>query len=668
MSDNTFMLPARVCSSNSRSAVINRCCSSAATRAPSSTCGAQGLVRKRKMLPSLIASIAVCRSALPVSIMRIASGANSRTLRRVWMPSIPPIRMSQSTTAGISLPSPRRTTASSPLVAVFIVNRSRNWRRIAARRLGSSSMMRIASFMRRLLGRGSPRLRFDGQPEATGIGSVQDGARRRRVREQRKGRTEGAGQMHVGERAARLIPAVGRMQLVEDGLDHHLRKAPEPEQIGPDLGMAGAERGALCRLETEFDDFVQGGPVALGIGIEEDERTDICEQACAIRLRLCRLAGTILPGEKLGQGAESMAMRVQLLELLRLCRTILGPAEDAVRQRQGPNRFQAEQSDRLTDLGYAGIHREIRGIGDLEQAGRHGDIFGDDRGDGFARDIVPAHGLRDPQIELRRGRQIVQTRNELTEPRVAQDPMQASGTIHQGDDRIRVAGLGQILVGRADRAEEARISSVAGQDDPLRAGRAPLDFGQELGAIEPGHAHVRNHDIEASCRKQGQGRLRIGEEHHVPVVALGAEQPLQPLQQVQIVIDEEYALPHKSPGPVRTSQGVLASATSPNGRRTTKVAPPASASSRKSFPPCLFRTTSRQIDKPWPVPRPTSLVVKNGSKIRSRIGLGTPGPLSPTRISTKGPASRVAIRIVPRPADLEESIAWAALTIRFSST
>ena len=37
-----------------------------------------------------------------------------------------------------------------------------------------------------------------------------------------------------------------------------------------------------------------------------------------------------------------------------------------------------------------------------------------------------------------------------------------------------------------------------------------------------------------------------------------------------------------------------------------------------------------QTESPTPVPKPTGLVVKNGSKIRLRIAGGTPGPLSST--------------------------------------
>ena len=40
------------------------------------------------------------------------------------------------------------------------------------------------------------------------------------------------------------------------------------------------------------------------------------------------------------------------------------------------------------------------------------------------------------------------------------------------------------------------------------------------------------------------------------------------------------------------------------------------------------------MDRPWPVPRPTSLVVKNGSKMRARMSSGMPPPVSPMAMTT----------------------------------
>jgi hypothetical protein len=54
---------------------------------------------KRKMLPWFTASIAVCWSALPVSIILTLSGESWLTHLRNSIPSIPGIRMSVITTA-----------------------------------------------------------------------------------------------------------------------------------------------------------------------------------------------------------------------------------------------------------------------------------------------------------------------------------------------------------------------------------------------------------------------------------------------------------------------------------------------------------------------------------------------------------------------------------------
>ena len=62
------------------------------------------------------------------------------------------------------------------------------------------------------------------------------------------------------------------------------------------------------------------------------------------------------------------------------------------------------------------------------------------------------------------------------------------------------------------------------------------------------------------------------------------------------------------------------------------------ASARTSDPPCAS-AMPRETARPMPVPAPTGLVVKNGSKIRPRTAAGTPGPLSATKISIASPAA-----------------------------
>lgn len=73
---------------------------------------------------------------------------------------------------------------------------------------------------------------------------------------------------------------------------------------------------------------------------------------------------------------------------------------------------------------------------------------------------------------------------------------------------------------------------------------------------------------------------------------------------------------------------------------------------------------------PWPVPFPTSLVVKNGSKIFVRIDSGMPFPVSAMRISALSPTHSVETVMVPFLAvSLTASVmAWAALTMIFNTT
>jgi|GEM_PF-2527003 len=75
---------------------------------------------------------------------------------------------------------------------------------------------------------------------------------------------------------------------------------------------------------------------------------------------------------------------------------------------------------------------------------------------------------------------------------------------------------------------------------------------------------------------------------------------------------------------------------------------------------------------PWPVPLPTSLVVKKGSNIRCIFDRGIPAPVSLMLICTKSSPLFVPIAILPFPDPFPVSwawaIAWAELTIIFRTT
>src|SRR5207253_7883164 len=73
------------------------------------------------------------------------------------------------------------------------------------------------------------------------------------------------------------------------------------------------------------------------------------------------------------------------------------------------------------------------------------------------------------------------------------------------------------------------------------------------------------------------------------------------------------------------------------GSRTRKVVRPGLESS-VSEPLWRSTTIRRAVARPRPVPCPTSLVVKNESKIRSRSSAGMPGPSSLTSTTAQSPS------------------------------
>ena len=67
-----------------------------------------------------------------------------------------------------------------------------------------------------------------------------------------------------------------------------------------------------------------------------------------------------------------------------------------------------------------------------------------------------------------------------------------------------------------------------------------------------------------------------------------------------------------------------------------------------------------------PVPSPTPLVVKNGSKMRPRTSSGMPGPLSSTSSTTASPSGASRLRITMWSPCPDARIACSALMTRLS--
>src|SRR5690606_29614657 len=153
----------------------------------------------------------------------------------------------------------------------------------------------------------------------------------------------------------------------------------------------------------------------------------------------------------------------------------------------------------------------------------------------------------------------------------------------------------------------------------------PLHLGEEGGSVHTRHTHVAHDDVERRPVERFQRRRSIGREDHLPVVSARAEHPLQPLEHPALVVHKPHARHHAA--------SFRSASRSPVGRRTVKVVPTPTSDSSRTVPPCCSTTIACTNVSPWPVPRPTSLVVKNGSKIRCRISSGMPVPVSLTRTS-----------------------------------
>src|SRR5262249_5605748 len=140
-----------------------------------------------------------------------------------------------------------------------------------------------------------------------------------------------------------------------------------------------------------------------------------------------------------------------------------------------------------------------------------------------------------------------------------------------------------------------------------------------------------------------------------PLAAPRAQRVTQALEDLRLVVDEEDPPLHAASSEARSSR-----------RRIVNVVPLPTSLSQVRVPP--FRSTpARASDRPCPVPRPTSFVVKKGSKMRFRMSFGIPHPVSLTVITTALSTYRLVTRTRPFSPESPTTswIAWAALTTRF---
>ena len=193
--------------------------------------------------------------------------------------------------------------------------------------------------------------------------------------------------------------------------------------------------------------------------------------------------------------------------------------------------------------------------------------------------------------------------------------------------RLRQIVIEVRFVDRLDRGLDIRIGReqhAPGQRVELARG------GEQLVSQHAGHALIADHHRErvAAALQLADGVERLlsgaGAQHGVLLPIPAAEVAAHGRQHLRIVVDDE-------------DDGLV------HGWALRRVDPTAGSATRNSvrpgcdsteMSPSLWRTRRRTMSRPRPVPWPSGLVVKNGSKMRSRIFSGMPLPLSMIRTTT----------------------------------
>ncbi len=175
--------------------------------------------------------------------------------------------------------------------------------------------------------------------------------------------------------------------------------------------------------------------------------------------------------------------------------------------------------------------------------------------------------------------------------------------------------------------------SVGGDDHDRRVRAQRLDPFEKLDATEPRHHEIGEHQIVLVLLEQG-GALDavLGHVHRPALLAQGVGHG-DP--QERLVLDDQQPVSADfHPTSFSLSSSAIAAMMT---RNVVPLPTEVSSSIRPPWAATILPLTAR----PSPVPSPTSRVVKNGSKIRSRISAGIPCPVSRTSAITLPPRTRV---------------------------
>src|SRR5256886_8230726 len=215
--------------------------------------------------------------------------------------------------------------------------------------------------------------------------------------------------------------------------------------------------------------------------------------------------------------------------------------------------------------------------------------------------------------------------------------------------------LDEVVRAAAQAAQREVVLAVACDHQRGRVGPAPQDLGQERETVHARHPDIGDDRVVVpGADPLERRRRRVGRVHRNPIHS-EPERLGKRLQKSRIVVDDEN---------VRRCHGAEDSLSAGKGNWMRDVAPSPGVLATEIAPPCSL-TIPYVMDKPRPVPFPTSLVVKNGSKIRCSSPGGIPCPVSTNAISTVAEPTEAEMRIALRG---ESSTASRAFANRLMNT
>ena len=329
---------------------------------------------------------------------------------------------------------------------------------------------------------------------------------------------ERVGDVHDAGETEFVIQTAVRVMVTGDGFDERNGQAPDGEQVSADFGVGGIEMFAFDDVDGRLGGvrFREDGRVFLRQTVGQNNFADVVQHA----------------------GGEGLFGQVRVIEIV----VEQAAAKDADLRGVIPDLFDGElrtlafverreqrrgQGERLDDTHAEQLHgfvhgkdfaaeTEERGVGELQQLGGERGITRGDFGDAFRGGRGRLDGVGDLEIQFREAGEIFQAGGEFADLAVAQLRLHIGDATQATFQIIETTGLVEKLVREADAFHDLAQFRITGKHDAHGLWMFAEHVIEELRAIDAGHAHVGDDDIERLQSDLGEGLFAALDELHIP--------------------------------------------------------------------------------------------------------------------------------------------------------